>query len=426
MSLKSKNQTGANTWELEIESTGEQFENAIQAVYLKQRGRIQVPGFRKGKATRKMIEKLYGETCFYDDAINGMVQQVVTPVIMEEGLDLVDAPVLDVISISKESGVVYKAVCTVKPEITLGQYKGIEVEKATREVTDEDVDAELKRQQEKNGRLITIDDRAAENGDTVNIDFKGFMDGKAFEGGAEDGFDLKLGSGSFIPGFEDQVVGHKTGEEFTINVVFPENYQMEELAGKPAEFEIKLNEIKTLELPALDDDFAMDVSEFDTLDEYKADLRKNLEERAVRNAEVVTENRIYDKLAEMVEGEIPEVMYEKEIDRLVQDFTMRLSQQGLDLPMYLSFTGSDEKSFRETYREQAVKAVKIRLALEKIAKDENVEVTDDEVNDEAKRIGERFGLTPERVFGIVNPADLRQDVLVTKAGKLVKEAAVLK
>ncbi|MBQ7989647.1 MAG: trigger factor [Oscillospiraceae bacterium] len=426
MSLKSKNQTGANTWELEIESTGEQFENAIQAVYLKQRGRIQVPGFRKGKATRKMIEKLYGETCFYDDAINGMVQQVVTPVIMEEGLDLVDAPVLDVISISKESGVVYKAVCTVKPEITLGQYKGIEVEKATREVTDEDVDAELKRQQEKNGRLITVDDRAAENGDTVNIDFKGFMDGKAFEGGAEDGFDLKLGSGSFIPGFEDQVVGHKTGEEFTINVVFPENYQMEELAGKPAEFEIKLNEIKTLELPALDDDFAMDVSEFDTLDEYKADLRKNLEERAVRNAEVVTENRIYDKLAEMVEGEIPEVMYEKEIDRLVQDFTMRLSQQGLDLPMYLSFTGSDEKSFRETYREQAVKAVKIRLALEKIAKDENVEVTDDEVNDEAKRIGERFGLTPERVFGIVNPADLRQDVLVTKAGKLVKEAAVLK
>lgn len=426
MSLKSKNQTGANTWELEIESTGEQFEAAIQAVYLKQRKRIQVPGFRKGKATRKMVEKLYGETCFYDDAINDMVQQVVTPVLMEEGLDLVDAPVLDVISISKENGVVYKAVCTVKPEITLGDYKGIEVEKAEREVSDEDVDNEIQRQREKNGRLVTVDDRAAQDGDTVNIDFKGFMDGEAFDGGAEDGFDLKLGSGSFIPGFEDQIIGHSTGEEFTINVVFPENYQMEELAGKPAEFSIKLNEIKALELPELDDEFAMDVSEFDTLDEYKADLRKTLEERAAKNADVITENRIYDKLVELVEGEIPEVMYEKEIDRMVQDFEMRLSQQGLDMPMYLSFTGSDEKTFRESYRDGAEKAVKIRLALEKIGKDENIEVTDDEVREEASKIAERFKITPERVMSIVAPADLKMDVLVSKAGKLVKDAAVIK
>ncbi len=426
MSLKSKNQTGANTWELEVETTGEQFENAIQQVYLKQRGKISVPGFRKGKATRKMIEKLYGETCFYDDAINEMVQQVVTPAIIESELDLVDTPALDVISISKETGVVYKAVCTVRPEITLEDYKGIEVEKAEREVTDEDVENELKRQQEKNGRLVTVDDRAAEEGDTVTIDFEGFMDGKPFEGGAEKGFDLKLGSGQFIPGFEDQIIGHKTGEDFTINVKFPENYQMEELAGKPAEFSVKLHEIKTLELPALDDDFAMDVSEFDTLEEYKADVRKNLEERAVKNADVITENRIYDKLAEKVGGEIPAVMFEKEITRLVQDFEIRLRQQGLDLPMYLSFTGSDMNSFRETFREQAVKAVKIRLALEKVAKDENIEATEEEVDTEAKKIAERYNINPEQIFNIIARDELKADVLVTKAGKLVKEAAVIK
>ncbi|MBQ3920491.1 MAG: trigger factor [Oscillospiraceae bacterium] len=426
MSLKSKNQTGANTWELEVETTGEQFENAIQQVYLKQRGKISVPGFRKGKATRKMIEKLYGETCFYDDAINEMVQQVVTPAIIESELDLVDTPALDVISISKETGVVYKAVCTVRPEITLEDYKGIEVEKAEREVTDEDVENELKRQQEKNGRLVTVDDRAAEEGDTVTIDFEGFMDGKPFEGGAENGFDLKLGSGQFIPGFEDQIIGHKTGEDFTINVKFPENYQMEELAGKPAEFSVKLHEIKTLELPALDDDFAMDVSEFDTLEEYKADVRKNLEERAVKNADVITENRIYDKLAEKVGGEIPAVMFEKEITRLVQDFEIRLRQQGLDLPMYLSFTGSDMNSFRETFREQAVKAVKIRLALEKVAKDENIEATEEEVDTEAKKIAERYNINPEQIFNIIARDELKADVLVTKAGKLVKEAAVIK
>ncbi len=426
MSLKSKNQTGANTWELEVETTGEQFENAIQQVYLKQRGKISVPGFRKGKATRKMIEKLYGETCFYDDAINEMVQQVVTPAIIESELDLVDTPALDVISISKETGVVYKAVCTVRPEITLEDYKGIEVEKAEREVTDEDVENELKRQQEKNGRLVTVDDRAAEEGDTVTIDFEGFMDGKPFEGGAENGFDLKLGSGQFIPGFEDQIIGHKTGEDFTINVKFPENYQMEELAGKPAEFSVKLHEIKTLELPALDDDFAMDVSEFDTLEEYKADVRKNLEERAVKNADVITENRIYDKLAEKVGGEIPAIMFEKEITRLVQDFEIRLRQQGLDLPMYLSFTGSDMNSFRETFREQAVKAVKIRLALEKVAKDENIEATEEEVDTEAKKIAERYNINPEQIFNIIARDELKADVLVTKAGKLVKEAAVIK
>ncbi|MBQ5311488.1 MAG: trigger factor [Oscillospiraceae bacterium] len=426
MSLISKNQTGANTYELEISGTGEQFESAIEKAYHKAKGKISVPGFRKGKATRKMIEKIYGETCFYDDAINAMVPEIIVPVIEEEKLDLVDTPQIDVTSISKEDGVVFKVVCTVKPDVTLEGYKGIEVEKAVREVTDEDVDADLKRQQEKNGRLVTVEDRAAELGDTVNIDFEGFMNGKAFDGGSEKGFDLKLGSGNFIPGFEDQIVGHKKGEEFTINVTFPEGYQMEELAGKPAEFAIKIHEIQMTELPELDDEFAKDVSEFDTLDEYKADIRKRLEERAAANADAVTENRIYDALVEKMQGEIPAVMFEKEIDRLVQDFDIRLRQQNLDMNMYLAFSGMDENKFRETFRDQAEKSVKIRLALEKVAKLEKLEVTPDDMNAEAEAIAKRYNISVERVRQIVNPADLAADLLVRNAGKFVKDNAVIK
>ena len=426
MSLISKNQTGANTYELEISGTGEQFESAIEKAYHKAKGKISVPGFRKGKATRKMIEKIYGETCFYDDAINAMVPEIIVPVIEEEKLDLVDTPQIDVTSISKEDGVVFKVVCTVKPDVTLEGYKGIEVEKAVREITDEDVDADLKRQQEKNGRLVTVEDRAAELGDTVNIDFEGFMNGKAFDGGSEKGFDLKLGSGNFIPGFEDQIVGHKKGEEFTINVTFPEGYQMEELAGKPAEFAIKIHEIQMTELPELDDEFAKDVSEFDTLDEYKADIRKRLEERAAANADAVTENRIYDALVEKMQGEIPAVMFEKEIDRLVQDFDIRLRQQNLDMNMYLAFSGMDENKFRETFRDQAEKSVKIRLALEKVAKLEKLEVTPDDMNAEAEAIAKRYNISVERVRQIVNPADLAADLLVRNAGKFVKDNAVIK
>ena len=426
MSLISKNQTGANTYELEISGTGEQFESAIEKAYHKAKGKISVPGFRKGKATRKMIEKIYGETCFYDDAINAMVPEIIVPVIEEEKLDLVDTPQIDVTSISKEDGVVFKVVCTVKPDVTLEGYKGIEVEKAVREVTDEDVDADLKRQQEKNGRLVTVEDRAAELGDTVNIDFEGFMNGKAFDGGSEKGFDLKLGSGNFIPGFEDQIVGHKKGEEFTINVTFPEGYQMEELAGKPAEFAIKIHEIQMTELPELDDEFAKDVSEFDTLDEYKADIRKRLEERAAANADAVTENRIYDALVEKMQGEIPAVMFEKEIDRLVQDFDIRLRQQNLDMNMYLAFSGMDENKFRETFRDQAEKSVKIRLALEKVAKLEKLEVTPDDMNAEAEAIAKRYNISVERVRQIVNPADLAADLIVRNAGKFVKDNAVIK
>lgn len=426
MSLKSTNKVETNIYELEVEATAEEFENAVQAAYQKAKNKINVPGFRKGKAPRKMIEKLYGESCFYDDAVNAMVPYIVGAAIEEAGLDIVDRPEIDVTALSKDSGVSFKVKCIAKPEVEISDYKGIEVEKNVKTISDEDVDNQLKSMQERNGRLITVEDRAVENGDTVVIDFEGFMDGKAFDGGKEDGFSLKIGSGQFIPGFEEQIVGKTTGEDFTINVTFPENYQMEELAGKPAEFKIKLHEIKTTELPDLDDDFAKDTSEFDTLDELKADLRKKLEDNAAKNADAAAENAVYDAVIAKMNAEIPQVMFDHKIDEMVRDFEMRLSQQGLDLPMYLSFTGMDEAAFRDTFKDQAEKTVKLRLALEQIAKLEGIEVTDEQVMEELKKMSENYKLPLNQLMSVVSPATLKTDMLVTEASKLVKDSAVIK
>ncbi len=426
MSLKSTNKIETNTYEIEVEATAEQFEAAVQKAYMKAKNKINVPGFRKGKAPRKMIEKLYGEGCFYDDAVNAMVPDVVGAAVEEAGLELVDRPEIEVTSLSKETGVVFKVKCITKPEVEISDYKGIEVEKTVKTISDEDVDNQLKSMQQRNGRLITVEGRAVENGDTAVIDFEGFMDGKAFDGGKENGFELKIGSGQFIPGFEEQIIGKSAGEEFTINVTFPENYQMEELAGKPAEFKIKLHEIKTTELPELDDDFAKDTSEFDTLDELKADLKKKLEENASKNAEAEVENKIYDALLEKMNAEIPQIMFENKIDEMVRDFEMRLSQQGLDLAMYLSFTGMDEAAFRKTFEDQAQKTVKLRLALEKIAKLEGIEVTDDQLTEELKKMSETYKIPVQQIMGIINPVTLRTDMLVTEASKIVKDSAVIK
>lgn len=426
MSLKSTNKVETNIYELEVEATAEEFENAVQAAYQKAKNKINVPGFRKGKAPRKMIEKLYGESCFYDDAVNAMVPYIVGAAIEEAGLDIVDRPEIDVTALSKDSGVSFKVKCIAKPEVEISDYKGIEVEKNVKTISDEDVDNQLKSMQERNGRLITVEDRAVENGDTVVIDFEGFMDGKAFDGGKEDGFSLKIGSGQFIPGFEEQIVGKTTGEDFTINVTFPENYQMEELAGKPAEFKIKLHEIKTTELPDLDDDFAKDTSEFDTLDELKADLKKKLEDNAAKNADAAAENAVYDAVIAKMNADIPQVMFDHKIDEMVRDFEMRLSQQGLDLPMYLSFTGMDEAAFRDTFKDQAEKTVKLRLALEQIAKLEGIEVTDEQVMEELKKMSENYKLPLNQLMSVVSPATLKTDMLVTEASKLVKDSAVIK
>lgn len=426
MSLKSTNKVETNIYELEVDATAEEFENAVQAAYQKAKNKINVPGFRKGKAPRKMIEKLYGESCFYDDAVNAMVPYIVGAAIEEAGLDIVDRPEINVTALSKDNGVSFKVKCIAKPEVEISDYKGIEVEKNVKTISDEDVDNQLKSMQERNGRLITVEDRAVENGDTVVIDFEGFMDGKAFDGGKEDGFSLKIGSGQFIPGFEEQIVGKTTGEDFTINVTFPENYQMEELAGKPAEFKIKLHEIKTTELPDLDDDFAKDTSEFDTLDELKADLKKKLEDNAAKNADAAAENAVYDAVIAKMNADIPQVMFEHKIDEMVRDFEMRLSQQGLDLPMYLSFTGMDEAAFRDTFKDQAEKTVKLRLALEQIAKLEGIEVTDEQVMEELKKMSENYKLPLNQLMSVVSPATLKTDMLVTEASKLVKDSAVIK
>lgn len=426
MSLKSTNKVETNIYELEVDATAEEFENAVQAAYQKAKNKINVPGFRKGKAPRKMIEKLYGESCFYDDAVNAMVPYIVGAAIEEAGLDIVDRPEIDVTALSKDNGVSFKVKCIAKPEVEISDYKGIEVEKNVKTISDEDVDNQLKSMQERNGRLITVEDKAVENGDTVVIDFEGFMDGKAFDGGKEDGFSLKIGSGQFIPGFEEQIVGKTTGEDFTINVTFPENYQMEELAGKPAEFKIKLHEIKTTELPDLDDDFAKDTSEFDTLDELKADLKKKLEDNAAKNADAAAENAVYDAVIAKMNADIPQVMFEHKIDEMVRDFEMRLSQQGLDLPMYLSFTGMDEAAFRDTFKDQAEKTVKLRLALEQIAKLEGIEVTDEQVMEELKKMSENYKLPLNQLMSVVSPATLKTDMLVTEASKLVKDSAVIK
>jgi len=428
MTLKSTNKIETNRYELEILVDADTFAAALAKAYSKNVKKIAIPGFRKGKAPRHIIERMYGESFFYEDAIEIIYPDAVEAAIKEAGLELVSNNIgFDLVSIDKATGVDFKITVTVKPtEITVKKYKGLAVERVKAVVTDAEIDEQVKMVAERNSRLINVTDRTAADGDTVVIDFEGFMDGKAFDGGKEDGFSLKIGSGQFIPGFEEQIIGKSTGEEFTINVTFPENYQMEELAGKPAEFRIKLHEIKATELPELDDDFAKDTSEFDTLDELKADVRKKLEESAEKNAEAAAENAVYDALIEKMSAEIPQVMFENKIDDMVKDFEIRLSQQGLDLPMYLSFTGMDEAAFRDTFKDQAEKTVKLRLALEKIAKLENIEVTDEQVMEELKKMSEAYKIPVNQLMSIVSPVTLRTDLVVTEASKLVKDSAVIK
>ncbi len=423
MGLVSSNKIETNKYELEISVDAADFEAAIQKIYLKQRNKINVNGFRKGKAPRNMIEKLYGANVFYEDAVNELVNDKVFDIIMAENYELVDQPDIAVTSISKEDGVNFKITVLVKPEVEISNYMGIEVTKTVNAVADEDVDKQIDAMRERNSRIITVDDRAAQNGDTAVIDFEGFKDGVAFEGGSEKNFDLVLGSGSFIPGFEDQIVGKNTGDEFTINVTFPENYQMPELAGAPAEFKIKLNEIKSKELPELDDEFVKDASEFDTVDELKADLKAKLVERAEASAKSEAENAVFEKLAELMTAEIPEVMYENKVAEMVRDFEMRIGQQGLNLEMYLMYTNMTEEAFRDGFKPQAEMQVKIRLALEKIAVLENITVADEAVDEEVNKIAAAYQITAEKVRSIVSDKSIKSDLIVDAASKLVLENA---
>ena len=421
--LKSTNKVETNKYEVEVSVTAEQFEEAVQKAYLRRKNKVAIPGFRKGKAPRKMIEKLYGEAFFYEDAVNALIPTYVADAMDEAKLFPVVRPEIDVTSLGKDTGVVFKVTAICKPEVEISDYKGIEVAKTVNAVTDEDVENELKRLQERQGRLVTVEGRAVENGDTTVIDFEGFIDGKPFEGGKEDKYELKIGSGYFIPGFEEQIIGHNPGDEFTVNVTFPENYQMEDVSCKHAEFRVKLHEIKTVELPEIDDEFVKDVSEFDTLDELKADIKKKAEERAAKAADREAENKLFDAVIEKMTAEIPNEMYENKIDEMVRDFEMRLSQQGLTLDLYLSYTGMAKDAFRKTFEENAQKQVKLRLALEKIAELENIEVSDADAEEEIKKIADQYRITVEQVKQIISVESVREDLKVQKASDIVKESA---
>ena len=423
MSLVSTNKIDATKYELIINVDAEGFEKALQQAYLKARKHININGFRKGKAPRKMIEQLYGDNVFFEDAVNLLVNTDVAPAVEETDYEIVASPDIEVTSVNKNDGVSFKVTITTKPEVEISDYKGIEIDKTVKAITDEDVNNQIEALRERNGRLVTIEDRAAENGDIAVIDFEGFKDGVAFEGGKDTNYELALGSNTFIPGFEEQIVGKKTGEEFTINVTFPENYQMEEIAGQPCEFKIKLNEIKAKELPELDDEFVKDATEFDTLDELKADIKAKLEERASKNAEVEADNKLYETLIDKMTADIPGVMYESKIDEMVRDFEMRLSQQGLNMEMYLTYTNMDMASFRKTFEDQAQKQVKVRLALEKIAELENVEISDAQVDEEINKMAEQYNLTAEKIKTIVSPKAIKADLKVAEASKIVKDSA---
>lgn len=426
MSLKATNNVETNKYELEIEISAEDFEAAIEKAYLKSRKNIAMPGFRKGKAPRKLIEKEYGEQVFFEDAVNLLYAPVVNGAVEESGLELVTRPEVEVTEISKENGVKLKATCITKPEVEVKDYKGIEVEKVVNPVTDEDINKQLDALREKNVTVETVDDRAAENGDDVVIDFEGFKDDVAFEGGKAEDFTLSLGSGQFIPGFEDQIVGHNAGEDFDINVTFPDEYQVKELAGAPAVFKIKLKSISKKVMPELDDDMVKDSTEFDTVDEYKADVKKKLEEANEKHADSEVEAKIFDKVIENMTAEIPQVMFDNRVNEMIGELEQRLAPQGISLDLYMQYTGQTIDTVKKAYAEQAEKQVKLRLALEKIAKLENIEVTEDELKAEFDKLAESYKLDVDQIKQFIHDDDLKKDIAVGKAVDLIKDAAVIK
>jgi len=424
MSLVKTEQIEKNLHTITFSIDHDTFEAAVDKVYRKSVKNINIPGFRRGKAPRSIVEKMYGKGVFYEDAINDLIPTVYPEAAKESGLDIVSQPEFDIESID-ENGVVLKAQVYVKPEVKIEGYKGIPVEKNVATVKVADVEAELKRVQERNGRMVEITDRPAQKDDVANIDYKGTVDGVAFDGGTAEKYDLALGSGQFIPGFEDQIIGHNVGDEFDVNVKFPEEYHAEELKGKDAVFACKLNALKVKELPELDDEFARDVSEFDTLDAYKADIKAKLGEKNKKAAEAAMEEQLINALIEKLEADIPESMFEQETENFVRDYDNRLRMQGLDLKTYFQYTGMDLDKLRAQMRPDAERQVKTRLALEKIAELENVEVSDEEVDAEYKRIGDAYGMEIDKVKELVEKDGVVADLKVKKAVDIVKDSAAV-
>ena len=408
--------------ELQFSIDAEAFKKAVADVFKKEGKKYAVPGFRKGKAPRALIEKMYGADVFTYDAINELFPEAFEAAVKEAGVEPVGRPEVTVDSADETNGVTLTVKVAVKPEVKVGSYNGLTVEKTVHTVSDEAVEAELKRVQERNARELTREG-AAENGDIADIDFEGFVDGVAFEGGKAEHYSLTLGSGSFIPGFEDQIVGHSAGEEFDVNVTFPTEYQAAELAGKEAVFKIKLHEVKYKELPALDDDFAKDVSEYDTLDELKDSIRNNIKTNLDKQAEQKVENDLMDQVIANMKADIPDAMVDSRIDELVQDFEYRISQQGLKLADYLKYMGMNIEQFRAQFKEQADKQVKMRLAMEAIVAKEGITASDEEFEEEVKRIADAYKMEADKVKSIVDAAAVKADLAINKAIDFVKEKA---
>ena len=426
MSLKETKNVGTNRYELEITVDAEKFQNAIKEAYKKNAKNINIPGFRKGKAPYAFVEKYYGAEVFFEDALNLIYAEVVDEAITESGLKVInDKMDFDMVSISKEEGVDFKVTLTTYPEITLGEYKGLKAEKVIAKVEDSEVDAQVNAMAERNARMVEVADRAAQMGDTVTFDFEGFCDGEAFEGGKAEKYALELGSGQFIPGFEEQITGKNIGDEFDVNVTFPSDYGAENLAGKDATFKCKLHEIKFRELPAIDDEFAKDVSEFDTLEALKEDLKAKALERKQKISEEEMENDLVQQIVDSIEGEIPEAMYENRLNQSVEEFAYRLQSQGLNLETYLKYTNSTIDEFKKSFRPQAESQVKFRLALEKIVELEKIEATEEDINAQLEKMAKDYGMEVEQIKNAVPTEEIAKDLAVGKAIDFIKENAVI-
>lgn len=408
---------------LDIEVDAESFEQAVAAAYRKKIRTMNVPGFRRGKAPRHLVEKLYGEGVFYDEAVNDVYPKALDDAIRESGYTYVEDKIdLDVQSVGKE-GLRFTAVITVRPEVTLGEYKGLKAPKKVKPVTDDDVAEELSRLQERNSRMVSVDNRSSRSGDTVKLDFEGFVDGKPFEGGKAENYTLRLGSDQFIPGFEQQLEGREIDSEFEVNVTFPEDYSVADLAGKPAVFRCRLHEIKEKELPVLDDEFAKDCSEFDTLEELKADIAKHQQEQNEQEAENAFETALIDQLIEGMQADIPEAMFKNRVQDHVRDFSYRLQSQGMDLDTYLKYVDMDREGFEEGFRDQSERQVKARLALEAVVQAENITPTDEEIDAEYQKLAQQYDMDTDKVKAMISKEDLSQDVAVEQALKCIKDAA---
>lgn len=426
MSLKETKKIDTNRYQLEITVDGEKFREAIREAYKKNSKKINVPGFRRGKAPLHIIETYYGTEIFFEDALNLLYNDLVDEAITESGLKVInDKMDFEMVSISKEDGADFKVSVTTYPEIEIGDYKGLKAEKTVVKVDAAEVNAEVNAMAERNARMVSVEDRAAKKDDTVIIDFEGFVDGKAFDGGKAEGHSLVLGSGQFIPGFEDQIIGKNIGDEFDVNVTFPEDYGAKELAGKAAVFKVKLHEIKIKELPTVDDEFAKDVSEFDTLKELKADIKKKALERKQKAADEAVENALVQQIVDGIKGDIPEAMFENRLEQCVEDFAYRLQSQGLNLETYLKYTNSNIDEFKKSFRPQAEMQVKYRLALEKIVELENITPDEKDIEEQYKKMAEDYGVELEKVKSAIPASELSKDIAVGKAIDFIKENAVI-